>query len=273
MKKILYILIFACGCFLSQAQIQQEDFNAATIPAGWSATTPASGCAWQFGFTGTLPGTDPNPTNFASGGVIFDDDDCGAGQNNRLELEGPVVDLVAANIISAAIEIVYNHQSFAGDGDFIVEVWDGSTWQNVLTVDNDAPAGNSGTNQTSTIDVTAHINANFRVKFTYDDEGTLTHGVGLDNYQLLDTATASIDELLAEGFSYYPNPVIENNLILNANEIISDVVVYNVLGQTVYAAQPNTLKSNVQMAHLPVGAYIVNVAIGEKKGTFKILKQ
>lgn len=278
MKNILYILIFACGCFLSQAQIQQEDFNAATIPAGWSSTN-TSACDWQFGFTAALPFTGTtNPSVFATGGVIFDDNGCGAGIANRLELEGPEVDLVAANVTSAAIEIVYNHQAFAGDGDFIVEVWDGSTWQNVLTVDDDAPAFGSGVNQTSTIDVTAHINSAFKVKFIYDDEhnpptNNISLGVGIDNYQLLDTATASIDELLAEGFSYYPNPVIENNLTLNAKEVISDIIVYNVLGQTVYQSQPNALKSDVQMSHLPVGSYIINVAVGEKKGTFKILKQ
>ena len=272
MKRTIYLLLMACSFNLTIAQIQQEDFNATAIPAGWSSTNTSS-CDWEFGYTGMLPGTNPNPATFPSGGVIFDDNACGPGIANTLELEGPEVDLVAANITSAAIEIIYNHQAFAGDGDFIVEVWDGSAWQNVLTVADDAPAGNTGTNETSTIDVTPYINANFKVKFIYDDEGDISFGVGIDNYALLDTATASIDELLADGFSYYPNPVIENNLTLNAKEIISDVIVYNVLGQIVYRSQPNTLKSDVQMTHLPVGAYIINVAVGEKKGTFKILKQ
>lgn len=273
MKNIFYILIFACGYFVSHAQIQQENFNAGNIPTGWSATTPASGCTWQFGYTGTLPGTTPNPAVFASGGVIFDDNTCGSGQINRIELEGPEVDLVTASVTSAAIEIVYNHQAFVTDGDFMVEVWDGSNWQNVFTVTGDAPAGNTGTNVTSSIDVTAYINANFKVKFIYDDEGALTWGMGIDNYELIDTATASIDELISDGFSYYPNPVIDNNLTLNAKEVISDVMVYNVLGQMVYKSQPNALQSDVQLSHLPVGSYIINVAVGEKKGTFKILKQ
>ncbi len=271
MKNILYILIFACGCLMAQAQIQQENFNAGGIPTGWTATTPASGCVWQFGYTGVIPGS--ASATFPSGGVIFSDEACGAGQNNRLELEGPEVDLVTANVTSAAIDITYNHQSFAGDGDFLVDVWDGGAWQNVLTVTDDAPASSSSTNQTSSIDVTAYINANFKVRFVYDDENSLTWGVGIDNYELIDTATASIEELIAEGFSYYPNPVDDNNLTLNANEAISAVAVYNLLGQTVYKSSPNSLQSTVEMAHLPVGAYIVNVAVGEKKGTFKILKQ
>ena len=271
MKRIIHLILIACSVNLTLAQIQQEDFNATSIPAGWSATTPASGCAWQFGYTGTLVGT--VSANFPSGGVIFDDFACGAGQNNVIELEGPEVDLIAANVTSAAIEIIYNHQSFNGDGDFIVQVWDGTIWQTVLMVSNDDPSPASTTNASATIDVTAHINSAFKVKFIYDDENQLNWGLGIDDYQLLDTATASIDELIAEGFSYYPNPVIDNNLTLNAKEVISDVIVYNVLGQTVYQSKPNTLKSDVQMSHLPVGAYIVNVAVGEKKGTFKILKQ
>lgn len=271
MKKLLFIVFIACATLLTQAQIQQEDFNAGSMPAGWSATTLASGCDWQFGYTGVVPGS--TSATFPTGGVIFSDEACGAGQNNRIELEGPEVDLVAANVTSAAIDLVYNHQSFAGDGDFLVDVWDGSVWQNVLTVTDDAPASSSSTNQTSSIDVTAYINANFKVRFVYDDENSLTWGVGIDNYELIDTATASIEELLAEGFSYYPNPVNDSTLTLNANETISAIAVYNILGQTVYKSTPNTLQSTVEMSHLPVGAYIVNVAVGEKKGTFKILKQ
>ncbi len=278
MKRITYILILLCSINLTLAQIQEENFNATTIPAGWSSTNTSS-CDWQFGYTGPLVGSGTtNPSSFPSGGVIFDDNACGTGIANRLELEGPEIDLVAANVTSAAIEIIYNHQAFVGDGDFLVEVWDGSAWQTVLTVDNDAPAPNSGTNATSVIDVTTHINANFKVKFIYDDEhnpptNNITLGVGIDDYKLIDTATASIDDLISDGFSYYPNPVIENNLTLNAKEVISDVIVYNVLGQTVYKSQPNALQSNIRMSHLPVGSYIVNVAVGEKKGTFKILKQ
>ena len=274
MKKLnlLYILFFVS--FTINAQIQKESFNGNTLPAGWTATTPASGCTWEFGYTGSLKGSGfSNPASFATGGVIFDDDACGANMNNLIELESPAVDLVAAGVISADVKIVYNHQTFANDGNFSVDVWDGSAWQNILFVDGDSPAQNTGLNQTSTIDVTPYINNAFKVKFIYDDQNSLTWGVGIDDYQLLDTAVAGIEDLISTGFSYYPNPVTDNILTLKANEDISLVNIYNTIGQKVIAKKPTALESKINLQHLPEGVYIVQVAIGRKEGSFKIIKQ
>ncbi|MCF6346890.1 MAG: T9SS type A sorting domain-containing protein [Flavobacteriaceae bacterium] len=277
MKKLNLLYILFCVGFISNAQIQEENFNGNSLPSGWSATTPTSGCTWQFGYTGNLEGSgsgsSPIYASFASGGVIFNDDDCGLDKNNYIELEGPTVDLVAANVVSAGIELVYNHQTFGVSGNFMVDVWDGSTWQNVLFVDADDTAPNTGTSQTANIDVSAYINSSFKVKFIYDDENTLTWGVGVDNYKLLNTATANIGDLVDLGFNYYPNPVVDDVLTLQANEEISIINVYNMIGQKVIAKKPITLESKLNMENLPEGMYIVNVAIGKKEGSFKVIKQ
>ncbi len=273
MKKLNLLYILFCVGFISNAQIQEENFNGNSLPSGWSATTPASGCTWEFGYTGNLEGSGPNHASFSSGGVIFNDDDCGSGQNNYIELEGPTIDLVAANVVSAGIEIVYNHQSFGTSGNFMVDVWDGSAWQNVLFVDADDTASNTGTNQTKNIDVSTYINSTFKVKFIYDDENTLTWGLGIDNYKLLNTATANIDDLVDLGFNYYPNPVVNDVLTLQANEEISIINVYNMIGQKVIAKKPVSFESKLSMENLPEGMYIVNVAIGKKEGSFKVIKQ
>ena len=274
MKKLnlLYILFFVS--FILNAQIQKENFNATTMPTGWTKTTPASGCTWEFGYTGSLKGSGfSNPASFPTGGVIFDDDACGAGLATIIELESPPVDLVAAGVTSAAVEIIYNHQTFSNDGNFSVDVWDGTAWQNILFVTGDSPAQNTGTNQTSNIDVTPYINNAFKIKFIYDDENSLTWGVGIDDYQLLDTATAGIEDLLSSGFNYYPNPVTDGMITLNANEEISLVNVYNTIGQKVIAKKPIALQSKINLQHLPEGVYIVQVAIGRKEGSFKIIKR
>ena len=273
MKKINLLYILLCVCFITNAQIQEETFTGTSLPTGWTATTPASGCAWQFGYTGAMPGTFVNPVFYPTGAALFDDNSCGSGFNNTLELVAPAVDLVAANVVSAAIEIVYNHQTFSNDGDFNVDVWDGSSWQNVLFVDGDSPSSSSGTNQTSIIDVTSHINAAFQVRFRYTDENSLTYGIAIDNYKLEDTATAGIDDLLSSGFSYYPNPVVNEQLTLNANDNISLVNIHNVIGQKVIAQKPANLKATIPMSNLPEGVYIVHVVIGEKEGSFKVIKQ
>ena len=274
MKKLNLLYILFCASFIMSAQLQKENFNGNTLPVGWTTTTPASGCTWQFGYTGSIKGSGfSNPASFPSGGVIFDDDACGSGMNNHIELISPEVDLVNAGVTSIAIEIIYNHQTFANDGDFLVEVWDGSVWQNVLTVTGDSPAADTGTNKTSTIDVTSYINSTFKVKFIYDDENSLTWGVGIDNYRLIGTATAGIEDLESLGFNYYPNPVINDALTLRANENITVITIYNTIGQKVISKKPTALESNINMQNLPEGVYIVKVAIGQKEGSFKIIKQ
>jgi hypothetical protein len=273
MKKLNLLYIFICASLISNAQIQQETFNGATLPMGWTATSSPSACNWQYGYTGTMPGSGfSNPASFPTGAAIFIDDGC-ADDGYSVELEGPAVDLVAAGVTSAAVEIIYNHQTFSNDGDFLVDVWDGSTWQNILTVSGDSPASNSGNNQTTNIDVTAHINNAFKVKFIYDDEDSLTWGIGIDDYKLLDTATAGIEDLVDLGFNYYPNPIVEDVLTLHANENISFVNIYNTIGQKVIAQRPVAIKSQIQMQHLPEGVYIVNVAIGQREGSFKVIKR
>ena len=90
---------------------------------------------------------------------------------------------------------------------------------------------------------------------------------------MLDTATAGIEDLVDLGFNYYPNPIVEDVLTLHANENISIVNIYNTIGQKVIAKRPVALKSQIQMQHLPVGVYIVNVAIGQREGSFKVIKR
>ncbi|MBV1924844.1 MAG: T9SS type A sorting domain-containing protein, partial [Flavobacteriaceae bacterium] len=72
-------------------------------------------------------------------------------------------------------------------------------------------------------------------------------------------------------FSAYPNPV-KDILQLNANEEISSVVIYNVLGQEVYNASVNAFSSTIDMASYNSGVYFVKVNIGDTQGTVKILK-
>ncbi len=275
MKKLnLLYIIFAICITTINAQIQQENFNGNSLPSGWSVTPPSTGCNWQYGYTGDLKGSGfTNPASFVSGGIIFDDDACGAEMNNHIELEGPAIDLVAANVTSAAIEIVFNHQTFANSGNFMVAVWDGSTWQNMLNVPSDTPPQNTGTNETRNIDVTQYINSAFKVKFIYDDEDSLTWGIGVDDYKLINTATASIDDLIDLGFNYFPNPIVNDILTLNANENISIINVYNVIGQKVISKKPVALESKINMQNLPIGVYIIHVAIGRKEGSFKVIKQ
>lgn len=81
----------------------------------------------------------------------------------------------------------------------------------------------------------------------------------------------SVQSLETLGFNSYPNPV-KNNLTLSANENITKVSIYNVIGQEVKSLQPNALSTEINMSNLDSGAYFVKVNIGDTVGTIKVIK-
>jgi len=274
MKKISLLYILVCVGFMANAQLQHEDFNAANLPNGWSVTLPESGCAWQFGYSGNLKGSGlQNPASFQSGGVVFNDYECGGFENNTIELIGPKINLIEKRIVEASLEITYNLRTFSNDGIFKVFVWDGKVWQNVSTTSESTHPKNSGENETSFIDVSQYINSDFKVKFTFDDENSLTWGAGIDDYKLTGVVSSEVPGLESLGFMYYPNPVIHDELTMLSSKEISIVNVYNNIGQLMISKKPATLESKIDMQQLAAGAYIVQVTINEKVGNFKVIKQ
>jgi hypothetical protein len=83
--------------------------------------------------------------------------------------------------------------------------------------------------------------------------------------------TAGIEDLALVGFRYYPNPVKEK-LMMNANENISSVGVYNILGQEVKTINPRNLNAELDLTALPSGTYLVRAFVNEKMGSFKVIK-
>ena len=274
MRKLNLLYIMFCFSLITQAQLQEENFNATTLPDGWSISNTISDCSWEFGYSKNLPFINPKtPIKLPTGSVVFNDNKCGSFKNNVLTLEGPEIDLLAKGVVNAEIELTYNHQAFVGSGNFMVDVWNGNNWQTILTVTDDSPAKNSGKiSTTSTIDISAYINDAFKVRFVYDDQNTRTYGVALDDYKLINTAENLTQEILQGELIHFPNPV-NDNLNFYSDKNIKAVDVFNVLGQKVYQTRPNSLQPKVEMSHLPSGTYIVNVLVGTKTNTFKIVKQ
>ena len=66
---------------------------------------------------------------------------------------------------------------------------------------------------------------------------------------------------------------MKNELSLKAQNTIQNVSVFNMLGQEVLRATPNTLESNLDMNGLSQGAYFVQVTINNVTETVRILKQ
>lgn len=73
-------------------------------------------------------------------------------------------------------------------------------------------------------------------------------------------------------FTYYPNPV-KNTLVLNAQNNIENVTMYNMLGQEVLRATPNATNSTLDMSSLQTGTYFAKVTIQGITDTVRIIKQ
>ena len=84
--------------------------------------------------------------------------------------------------------------------------------------------------------------------------------------------TLSLGETVAfEGFKFFPNPV-NNAFNVEARNVISNISVYNMLGQKVITTNPNTTNANIEMSHLNEGVYFVKTIINGAEKTIKVIK-
>jgi len=73
-------------------------------------------------------------------------------------------------------------------------------------------------------------------------------------------------------FSYYPNPV-KNTLNLSYNQEISNVKIFNLLGQRVSASTINANQGQVDMSNLSNGVYLVKVTSNNQEKTIRVIKE
>ncbi|GAA3791785.1 hypothetical protein GCM10022271_25250 [Corallibacter vietnamensis] len=79
------------------------------------------------------------------------------------------------------------------------------------------------------------------------------------------------EKQLKMSLNVYPNPV-NGALNIITQKKMTDVSVYNMLGQVVVNVQPNAVTGNIDMTSLQSGAYFVKVTIGDVTETVRIIK-
>lgn len=85
--------------------------------------------------------------------------------------------------------------------------------------------------------------------------------------------TLSVDQFDANSFSYSYNKNTDNLTLNSANEALTNIELYNILGQRVYNAALSQNSETVSMNGLKDGVYLVKVSIQDQTKTIKILKQ
>jgi len=83
--------------------------------------------------------------------------------------------------------------------------------------------------------------------------------------------TLSVGGFDNASFNYYPNPVTDV-LTVSYSNAISEIVVYNLLGQQVLIAKPNATQTQVDLSGLNTGTYMVKVTSDEVTKTVKVVK-
>ncbi|GLB48779.1 fibronectin type III domain-containing protein [Neptunitalea lumnitzerae] len=97
--------------------------------------------------------------------------------------------------------------------------------------------------------------------------------IGSFGIEVIDMNPAKTDDFNSNVFTYYPNPVKNNNLTLNSQEVINTVNVFNLLGQRVMTLTPNTSNYTINMSELKSGTYFVEVQTENASETVKIIKE
>jgi len=161
MKKITLLVLLCAFCLPLSAQTYlQENFDAETLPTGWTVTDEGdnTGDTWKPGNRGgnTLDGTNA---------AIVDSDADGNGPHLIETLTSPEFDSSGATFLYLDF-----NQYFRSIGDDLaqVEVFDGSDWVIVLS----QTGGNVGSFENPDnqhINITDYKNENMRVRFYYND--------------------------------------------------------------------------------------------------------
>lgn len=114
----------------------------------------------------------------------------------------------------------------------------------------------------------------------YDDTSVRIgiHYIASDVYMLMVDdfsveTTLSVDEFEANSFTYSYNNTTDDLTLNSANSPLSNVEIYNILGQRAYNARLSQNSEVISLNGLKDGVYLVKVSIEDQTKTIKILKQ
>ena len=124
--------------------------------------------------------------------------------------------------------------------------------------------------------------------FTFDDiEGTdafVQYGFGIAGINanpadeaslgsvVVTSNTLSVSDFNTINVSLFPNPTT-NNISIQSDKQITDVAIYNTLGQTVKNAAPQATNFSLETSNLNTGVYFVTLKTDTASKTIKFIKQ
>jgi hypothetical protein len=270
MNKNLLFFLLAFGS--ANAQIFSENFNSGTMPAGWTVENADTSENWQVGMgTGFA--------NFSSGAAFFDDDAAGSSSSNpNALLTSPVINLSA--VTAPKLSFKYANRTYFEDSILKVEVFNGTSWVQVFNHEgaagmfdySDYPGTLSSFDEATNIDLAPYANANFQLRFVYDDADDWSYGVIVDDVAITADNLATSEVSLADKIKIYPNPV-RDNLYIKSDDLksTSKITVTDMSGKLVKTLVGKSDSYN--LSDLPKGTYMILIDEGKDIIRKKIIKQ
>ena len=82
------------------------------------------------------------------------------------------------------------------------------------------------------------------------------------------------DQLLANQFALYPNPVKTNiNISFPEGEVEADVIIYNIIGEQVLNTRISNVNNWVDLSELVSGMYFATIKSNSRTNSFKLIKE
>lgn len=94
----------------------------------------------------------------------------------------------------------------------------------------------------------------------------------LSTGEVVPTLALNINSNGKVNFKYFPNPVKDKLTLSNLNPI-SQVTIYNLIGQKVLSVSPNKLETSIDISSFSASTYFVEVVANGQKSTVKVIKQ
>ena len=152
---------------------------------------------------------------------------------------------------------------------FLITTDNGVTWTNIATYNAASNVSNVGQQETFALNAYSGI-----VRFAFwSTNGTVADGQDVDFFvdNFTVDGTVGVDDSETLEFNYYPNPT--NDIVnFNGQQVIDGIVVRNLLGQQLFATQPNATATTIDLSTFPSGMYLIEVTSGAQSKVVKVMR-
>ncbi len=134
----------------------------------------------------------------------------------------------------------------------------------VADADNAYSGGTETLTFTPSDNTTYYVNVGYYSHYTDGDEGPYTINIS-------GNSTLKATKLTKSDFSFYPNPTT-GIIRWNASQSVDRVQITNLTGQVLMNME-NPSTNSLDISRLPKGVYLLNVHMGDKQGTYRLIRE